>query len=190
MSDFDTEVTPFVDQVSDPDPDLNGSEPQSITERLRQQRRDSAENKFHDFDIPGFNGELFCRYRLIDGKELDAVGVKIRTEFRNRGDRVFYSTCDNLILACEEFWVRDGGKEIPLREVEEYTGPRDIPIRYDQNLAEALDFTSELSDPPTARSVVLALFGGNDLAVTAHGARVVQWMMKAGTEVDMLLGEA
>jgi hypothetical protein len=185
----DEEVTsPLVNQVTDPeDTSVNGK--LSITDRLRLQHKEQVDQKFKDIDIPGFNGDLFCRYIHIDGKQLDAIGVKVRAEFRNRGERVFASTCDNMILACDEFWVRDDGREIPFREAPGYKGPRDIPVRYDIELAQALGFAEHVSDPPTARSIVLGLFAGNDLAVNAHGARLMNWLMQIGSEMDALLGE-
>lgn len=159
---------------------------ESIAGRLRKQRQAAAENKFHDIDIPGYNGELFCRYRILGGEEVDAIVKKVRQETNNRSEQVLASTLDNIITACDEFWLRDEGKEIPLKKHPDVDS--ELPVRYDATLAEFLQFSDELPDPPTARSVVLGLFVGNDLAVSAHGAILVQWMMSGGVELDMMLG--
>lgn len=172
------EVSPEIEIESD-----------SLIDRLRRQRKAVAEQHFNDVDIPGFNGELFCRYRLLDSNELDSIVRKVRAQVKGRSDQVFAITCDNLITACEEFYVRDGGKEVSCREAEGWDGDTTMPIRYDANLARFLGFSGDLPDPPTARSVVLGLFGGNDVAVIAHGGRLAQWFMKTGSEVDLELGE-
>jgi hypothetical protein len=160
---------------------------ESLVDRLRKQRQAVAENKFTDLDIPGYNGDLFCRYRLLDGTELDQIIRKVRRTVKDRSEQVMAATLDNIITACEELWVRDNGKERPVRDLS--TVPTDLPVKYDVILAEFLGFSAELPDPPTARSVVLGVFGGNDIAVSAHGARLAQWMMQSGAEVDELLGE-
>jgi hypothetical protein len=125
----------------------------------------------------------------MGSRELDAIVRKVKSNTQERGDRIVHATSDNLVASCEEFWVRVDGKEKRVRDLPEYTGNREIPVRYDESLAEFLGFSNELPDPPTARSVVLALFGGNDIALGAHGARLAQWMMKSGTEADLELGE-
>lgn len=180
----ETEVT-----VVSTNNDALPTDQESLKDRLRRQRQEQAENKFHDLDIPGYNGEMFIRYRLLESTELDSISQKVRQETRNRSDRVLLSALDSLIMSCEEVWVRENGKEIPLRQYEEYEGSKEVPVRFNIELAEFLAFTDMLPDPPTARSVVLAMFGGNDIAAQAHSAANAQWMMRAGAEVDMLLGE-
>lgn len=158
----------------------------SLLSRLREHRKEIAENKTIDIDIPGFKGELFCRYRLLDGDEVRKIQQRAREQFRNnRGEQLFATVCDNLITACDEFFVRDEGREIPAREHPEVR--QDAPIKYDASLVQILG----LDVPPegTRRQVVMALFGGNDLAVQAHAGVLTRWMMKLGLEVDLELGE-
>lgn len=183
------EIEDQVTEVSQPDDDVLPTDRESLADRLRRQRKEQAENTWHDVDIPGYNGELFCRYRLLESQELDGIGRKVRQEVRDRSERILAAAMDGLILSCMEFFVREDGREMPLREHPTYQGPKDVPVRYDINLAEYLEFTDQLSDPPSARGVVLALFGGNDVAVQTHSALNAQWMMRGGAEVDMLLGE-
>jgi hypothetical protein len=161
----------------------------TFRDRVKQQREEVAADKWHDIDVPGYNGDLFVRYRLLSGDDIDEINQRVRQTVKGRSEQLLAVTLDNLIAACDEVWVRDEGRELPLREHETYTGPHDLPVKFDAALADYLEFTNELPDPPTARSVLLALFGGNDLAISAHGARLIQWMMKAGRDMDMLLGE-
>jgi hypothetical protein len=185
MSSSDYETLEGLDSLPEP---AELPEEESLVSRLRKQRKEIAEQTFHDLDLPGYNGEIFVRYRLLDGTEIDAIRQKIRKTVRGRSEQVLAATLDNLITACDEVWVRDEGKEIPLREHKDFTGNRDMPVKFDSQLAEFLQFSTELPDPPTARSVVLALFGGNDLAVSMHGAFLMRWMMNSSSELDELLG--
>jgi len=159
---------------------------ESVIDRLRKQRKAVAEEHFRDIDIPGYNGELFCRYNLLESKDLKEVQTVIQKTIRDPEERLIAAGCDILIRGCQEFWVRDKGKEIPVRELLEPS--REFPVRYDSFLAEFLGFREHLPDPPTARSVVLGLFGGNEISMAAHNADFARWMMGRGTEVDAELG--
>jgi len=170
-------------------PNIDDEEPKSFMDRMRRQRKAVADEEFHDLDLPGYHGELFCRYRLLDSTELNEINRKVRARIRNRNEQILAITLDNLIEACDEIWARDNGREMPLREHEDFQGNRDMPVKYDLAFAQFLNFASELGDSPSARGVLLAVFGGNDIAVQAHGAQLARWMMKMGTEVDELLGE-
>jgi hypothetical protein len=159
-------------------------EEESILTRLRRQRKSIAENQFIDLDLPMYNGEIFVRYRLLDGSEIDGIGQKVRSQTANRSERMLAQVLDTLILACQEIWVRDNGKEMPLRQHPEFTGDGDVPVRFDKSFAEFLDFEADRS-----RDVVLGIFGGNDIAASAHCARLTQWMMQSGADLNTLLGE-
>jgi hypothetical protein len=65
----------------------------------------------------------------------------------------------------------------------------DFPVRYDLYLAEFLGYRDKLGEPPTPRSVVLGLFGSNEIAMAAHNAQLARWIMGRGNEVDFGLGE-
>src|SRR5688500_9744708 len=158
---------------------------QTITERLREQRKTNAEQITIDLDLPNYNGNLFCRYRLLDGPELDEVTNKVKAQFRDRSDRILAATCYNLITGCEEFFVRHNREDIPLREVLGL----DRPVRYDMVLAEFLGFAEELPTPHKARDVLMGVFVNRDVAINYHGAQYFRWMMSSGAEVDMELGE-
>ena len=180
--------TPDADEVLDAmgEDDSLPLASESISDRLRRQRKVISEQKTTDVDIPGYNGDLFCRYKLLDGTDLDRIIRKARTNTHNRGEQMLAATLDNIITSCVEFYLRDDGKEFPMREHPDVE--QDIPVKYDEVLAEFLGFKSELPEPATARSVLLGVFGGNDIAVSAHGAVLARWMMRGGVEVDELLG--
>lgn len=176
-------LTPLDEVVSD-----NGFKEESVQERLQKARTRVAENHTRDIDIPGYNGELFCRYRLLESKDLKSISDHIVQTIRDREEQMIAAACDTLIKACDEFWVRDSGREIPVRELLDPPRP-DFPVRYDVYLADFLGYKDTLGDPPFNRSVVLGLFGGNDIAVAAHVNSFSAWNMGRSSELDMILGE-
>ena len=167
--------------------DENSFKEESVADRLRKARQVAAEQQWIDLNIPGYNGELFCRYRLLDGKDLKSIADHVRQTIRDPDEQALAAGCDVLIRACEEFWVRDNGEEIPVKELLDPPRP-DFPVQYDTYLAEFLGYKDTLPDPPTRRSVVLGLFGGNEIALAAHNADLTRWTMGKGSEVDMGLG--
>ena len=172
MSDVEESVV-----VGDEGDDINLSP--SIRDALVARREHIAANRFIDLDIPGYDSRLFCRYGLVDAKRLNAIGERITKTIRERDERALAAALDTLIAACDEFFVRHNGREIPLREVIE----QDEPVRYSTELAEFLKFDTELPETPTARSVCKALFMDNEIAIAAHNHQLSRWMM--GNETDV-----
>jgi hypothetical protein len=166
--------------------DIEAPQEESVSDRLRRARQTVAEQTTIDLDIPGYNGELFCKYRLLGSNDLKSISDHIVQTIRNQEERMIAAACDVLIRACDEFWVRDKGREIPVREV--IDPPREFPVRFDMQLAEFLGYAEVLPDPPTARSAVLGLFGNNEIALAAHNSDLARWTMGKGNEVDMGLG--
>lgn len=165
---------------------LEPTQEDSVADRLRKARQSVAEQTTKDLDIPGYNGELFCKYRLLDSRDLKSISDHVTSTIRDREEQILAAGCDTLIRACDEFWVRDKGKEIPVREL--FDPPREFPVRYDMQLAEILGYDDKLPEPPTARSVCLGLFGDNEIALAAHNTDLSRWIMGKGNEVDMGLG--
>lgn len=183
MNDDETLTVASDQGVTDPDADI--TENGSLLGALREQAKAVASDTTTDIDIPGYGGVLFARYHALDSQELDDIRRKVRAETKNRSDQVTYAALDTLILACEEFWVRSETEGvIPFRKVRGVDS--ELPVKYDQVLAEKLSF--ELPNPPTARSVVIELFGGNVLAAQAHSALVSQWMLRIDLGVSQDMG--
>jgi hypothetical protein len=184
MSDvFDEAIEQMADVDGEPQP--RGS----LIDQLRRDHEAIREETTHDIDIPGMHGRLFCRYRVLDSRELDANVRKVRDTIPDRAQRLITVTLDNLIQACVEFYVRtDDGEEVPVREYKEYEGDRSLPVRYDENLADFLLLKRYMDEPYTSRGVVLALFGNNELAASSHAADLIRWMMRSPEDVEQFLG--
>lgn len=157
----------------------------SIRDALVAQREHNASHRTHDIDVPGYDGKLFCRYKLLDSKRLNGIGERVMKTIREKEERALAGALDTLIAACDEFFVRYNGEEIALSEV---IGQEE-PVRYDVALATFLKFEGELPETPTARSVALALFLNNEVAIAAHNHLLSRWMMGNESEVDLELLE-
>jgi len=158
---------------------------QSIAERLRKLR--SEHSRTVDIDIPGYEGDLFCRYSLIDSKRINQIAERVRRTIKAKDDRGLAAALDTLIAACDEFFVRDNGEERPVREV----AGLDTPVKYDLDLAAFVGFKEELPQEATARQVAMALFMGNDIAIAGHNAALSRWMLRNEGQLneDFLAGE-
>jgi hypothetical protein len=184
VSDLEEHVETALSGVFD---GMEAPQEESVADRLRKARKTVAEQHFFDIDIPGYNGELFCKYRLLDSRDLKSISDHVTSTIRDPDERLIAAGCDTLIRACDEFFVRDKGREVPVKDIMDI--PRELPVRYDLHLAEFLGYADKLPDPPTARSVCLGLFGNNEIALAAHNSDLARWIMGRGNQVDMGLGE-
>ena len=166
--------------------DIETPHEESVSDRLRRARQTVAEQTTVDLDIPGYNGELFCKYRLLGSNDLKSISDHVIQTIRNQEERMIAAACDVLIRACDEFWVRDKGREVPVKDLLEI--PRELPVRYDMYLANFLGYAEMMPEPATARAVCLGLFGSNEIALAAHNSDLARWTMGKGNEVDMGLG--
>jgi len=176
-TELDTPVNP-VDIAEQGSAALDG--PESLRERLRRQRQESADNKTVDLPLPEYdNPQLVARYRLMETKELGQLGDRIRREYKSTMDRALYGAMDSIITCCIGLYARwpDSEELIPL-------GTEDAPIKFDQALAEYLGF-----EATTARGVVFETFGQNDFAIISHNVTLTRWMGNRNSDLGEGLGE-
>lgn len=149
--------------------------PSSVRDRLRAQRQEVQRQKWCDITIPGYDGELVARYRLVDGEELEKVGSRLRHKSKNQADRLVNGSMDTLIMACEGFYVRSQ-RDDQLYPIQDETGEI---MRYDDRLAEFLNFPAE-----SARDVVRGVFGNNEMAIVQHNAKFSAWLADTSRDPD------
>lgn len=180
------EETRLVGDPSEIDFSRDVDRPLSLQERLAGIRKDKAENRTYDIDIPGYDGELFGRYKLLDEHKIAQLVNTARKTTKDPVERGIAAASDVLINALIELWVRDEGREIRLAEVMGLENP----VRFDLHLAEFLKFKDELGETPNARGVLRKLFIDNGLAIGAHSQRLQRWMTTNGVELsEEILGE-
>lgn len=149
----------------------------SLMGRLRARREEQAANKTIDLPIPGYGGELVCRYRLLDpltdGKE---IGRNVRKQFpKDEEDRLYYSNLDTIVKACDSFHVRLESGDLVLLDPDN-EGPMDYG---DQRLHAFLGFAAE-----SAREAVEQVFAGNRVAVNVHAQQLQLWMGDTSGELN------
>jgi hypothetical protein len=169
----------------------------SIVDLLRQDLKELEEAEDVFIPIIGYERVgLQVKYRMPEsGKQLDEIARRVMREHKDTYSRNLYTAIDTMITLCEGLYVQ------PQLEVElEQTAP-DVPVmldpelsgepvKFDERLAEALGFGSEVH---TARAVLRRTFGNNDLAVIAHAEKLSRWLSNTKANLDMefwQLGEA
>lgn len=151
----------------------------SLLDGLRKSRRDTLEDTTKKFEIPGYQGDLFAEYRILEPKELERLGKKVMREFKkSRADVVLYGAIDSLAAACECIYVRNEVGELqPLHEIR----GEEFPVVFDDRLAETLGFESN----GTARSVVYDAFCQRDMAIIKQNIDLSNWL----SGIEAPLGE-
>lgn len=154
----------------------------SILSRLAARRAELAAGRSPlDLEIPGYSGELWCRYRFVEYERVAKIATKLE-KVKDEATRNLLACQDTLITCCEEILVRDKNGGLVSLAGELGDGK---PVRFDLRLAEVLAFDAE-----NARDVVRGVFE-NDFALIGQAAEVTTWLGTESPEVDAeLLGEA
>lgn len=159
-------------------------EERSLLDTLRAAKEEAEAQETVDIKLPGFEKSsirLYARYRMLEGKEIDERGRKIRREFKKEFDRQLYGSIDLMIAACEGIFYRTDEDDEP----QQLTIGGSPVTGYTPALAEA--FGVAIDDRHPARSIVLGMFNNNDVAIGAHNLRLSLWMADTSTDVDQAL---
>lgn len=164
--------------LGEPTPPGPGAGAVSLFDGLREKHREIAARKTIDIPIPGYDGDLVARYRVLDvTSEMSGIAKRVAREFTNTMEAQLWATVDGMIVACEGIFASDkGGNLHPLSEA---TGS-DTPVKYDMQLAQFMGFTGVGS----AREVVMELFGHNEVAMLDHGSQLSRWMSNTSRRVN------
>jgi hypothetical protein len=169
--------------------DGNGRPPDRIVERLRRARTRALANKTHTFEIPGWDGALFARYKSVGWERAFELSRVLSGPLD--ADEDLKLSLDLLIDACDALLIRDGGEMRPLGQVLGGDPPDSPPVRYVKRAADLLEVEPH---EETARAVVLAVFGlmpEPEAAVSAQATQILAWLNGARREVDAnLVGES
>ena len=136
-------------------------------ERIRRRQEHLAEQSTELFVLAEYDGELAIRYRRLSlEKARHALTASSGIEVERYAQF--------LIEACDEILRRDGDRWVPLIDGQTTTF---------NTIGGALGFDNE-----TVRQDVLAVFGGHEHLVAAHGDAVDAWMTSARADDQDLLG--
>lgn len=182
MSENEHEV-PTALEMTDP------PEQRSLLDQLAEKRQVVADTRETMIQVPGYDKEppiLLIKYRLLEGKDLAKIAGNVRSEFRNRWEQGLHAAVDTFVAAIAGVYIDpgDGAPPVPLTyQGEPITG-------FTRELAEGLKFDDKIADPDRPRDVVFGLFGGNDVALSAHSFQLNRWFGNTSLDVsrDMFEG--
>jgi hypothetical protein len=165
----------------------NGSAPDrydSIRDQLRARRAELREQKTLDLKVPGYDGALAVRYKLLKDDETKKLGKRVLEASRQQDEEKAKSvTADFLIKACQCILVRNADDAL-----EPLVGDDDQQVCFDQRLAEFLGFEAD-----GAREVVYGTFspdGTHPTATIVHFDGLNRWYSGQEEEINQaLLGE-
>lgn len=179
---------------------MTNIKPKSYLAGVAADRDERIKDLSLELAIPTWDKKLLWGFRL---ENRDWLEKKVGN---GSGSRELETDIDALIEATQEFWFFDPAHAIEGRRLhpDQKTGkPRDeyvrvedesgAPLRCDQALAEALDFTptdERKSGLSPSTQLVLHLFKGNGAAIGAFVGRLVMWMQNTDLDVTKAtLGE-
>lgn len=158
-------------------------EPENVLEALAAKRVELEKNKETFIPIPGYDRSppiLMARYRLLSGPDFEGIAQRVQKQFRDRWERSLYAAIDTMLAACSGIFVDTGdGQPKPLT----WKGGQVI-AGFNPDLANALGFADKMDEGQTHRSVVMALFGGNEVMIGTHSVQLNRWMSNTTVEID------
>lgn len=155
----------------------------NILESIRARRRSLLENRSTYIIVPGYDDiGLVASYHLLDGKELDMIGDKVKRQTRDRVERGLFAAADTMIAACDGLFLDRGqGEYVPFDP-----GRTGEPLRFGKELSEFIG----ADGADTARKSLFALFGNNDAAIGTHAMKLNRWFTNTTRDADEeFLGE-
>lgn len=163
-------------------------EPKSVLDLLAEKRRLVADTKETYIPVPGYDASppvLMVKYRLLDGKEINAVAEQAAKVIRDRWERQLHAAVSVFIKACSGLYI----------DLQDGTEPQPLTINgapvlgFTHALADALGFADKIDNPDRALDVVFGLFGNNEVAITQHSYKLNRWMGDTTVDVNAeLLG--
>jgi hypothetical protein len=155
--------------------------PISFVDVIKGELQELQESKEVYIAVKGYERSgLHIKYRLPhDGKVLDDISRKVMREHKDSYNRNLYISMDTMIRLCEGLYVQPPESEGEYVELDpELKGE---PVQFDARLAEIVSNGSQIS---SARQVVFALFGNNEMMILSHAERLNRWLMNTKADVE------
>lgn len=146
----------------------DAAEPGSALARIRAAAAAQRQDRHQDIAVGGAFGEhLVIRYGLLPLEDMDRY-ADLAT---GKAPRLSALTIDMMVSACRTVLWREDGTDT------------DLATGLDSGLWELLDWPLPPETTPeelTPREIVLAVFGGNGMAVVEHAEQLMSWMRAPG----------
>lgn len=165
----------------------------SLFGQLRDQRQKLGKNrKPLVLEIPGYDGMLAARYKMVDWETAKNIGEKTLKSKHPRKELL--AQCSLILFACDEILMKDVDGDGKLKPFRDLTLPEAVTPEIGE---EGVDWNSDVLDlvfgldpkPNTSRERVLRIFN-NDLAVAAHHQELTEWLQGDTVEDDEAFTEA
>jgi hypothetical protein len=145
--------------------------PGSVLAQLQSAAAAQLEEKTFDLPVGGaFKDLLEIRYRPLDPQSMDRYIAKRARIIDKGGELADISSTDAsmdlMAQACVCLLAR--GEVLEVSD--------GVPYRLDLRLADLLEIPFPDGYEPSARDVILKLFGNNAMALDAHATRLLEWM--------------
>jgi len=155
----------------------------SLWDQLAEAREEIAKERETFILIPGYKGlDMYARYRLIEGKELEGIARKMSSKEGRRGGHLWEknlnAAMDTMALACTGiFYQTDDDKEPQPLTI----GGEPVLNYGDPKLPMGLKMDPSIN---SARKVIFQMFGGKDLVISDHAMKLNRFFTGANLEVD------
>ena len=111
----------------------------SVLDNLKRKRNKIAQDRHLDLDIPGYDGEIFARYKPVDWDRLKSIAEKAENSSSRRKE--LNAQADTIATACDTLFIRVEGEPEPIPLHEAYPDVfGDFPAKYDSRLGKLLGF--------------------------------------------------
>lgn len=154
----------------------------SLREKVQARRAALQKDTTKAFDVPGYEGILKARYRVLTWKEIGQVGDRIAKNEKDldKATAELYIAADTLARACEAVYDAD------LDESRKDDDPLPSGSRWSPTLAHDLGFP----EPQSARQAIFAIIA-RDTQVITHYRTMMDWQDGENQRIDEdLAGEA
>lgn len=153
----------------------------SLRDKVQARRAALQKDRTVTLDVPGYEGILRARYRVLSWKEIGKIGERVaKIKDLDAAQRELWAAADTLVLASEA--VYDAALDKDRKSDDDPPeGPKWCP-----QLAHDLGFP----DPQVPRVAVFAIFA-RDTQIMTHYQTLMGWQDGENVEVDEeLVGES
>lgn len=184
MSESDTPAMPVEDEFPAEVDRATTPASSSLRERIAARRRNLQGKRTLLLPIPGFQEELWVRFKPVPWEILEKIANK--TEKSKSRRKLLHAQADTLVAACDEVLVmpQNGETEADLKRIQDLDpefSDNEPNIRFDQELAKYLVIDDARID--SARDVLYAVIP-DGMALAVFHNEVADWQQSADVDVD------
>lgn len=178
------------DTLGDIGTSLDGAQSLSLLKEAQKRRQERERTLF--LDVPGWDGDMICEYRVVPPEELRRIAERTMRRARNGHGGDSTNDIDVIVAASVGLYMRDPETRERVAIDDEYGH-----VGYDR-IAKMLGKDDELRSNADAVRYLMSERdedGGwveNNMAISLHANAIGRWMRdpsKRGVDLDELLGE-